>query len=74
MAPWGTRPCGRLASRVRHRVVFWVVAFFTSPFVFIGSMLLLFGSDGGDRVYVIVMLVLFLPGLVALHRWAHPRH
>lgn len=56
-----------------HRVVFWLVAFVSSPSLFIGSMLLLFGTDGGDRVYGIVMLVLFLPGLIALHRWADPR-
>ncbi len=37
-------------------------------------MLLLFGSDSGDRIAGIVMLVLFAPGLVALHRWAYPRH
>ncbi len=71
-ALWATTPTG--PSRGAHRVVFWVVAFFTSPFVFFGSMLLLFGSDGGDRIAGIIMLVLFAPGLVALHRWAHPRH
>jgi hypothetical protein len=55
------------------RLVFWVVGLFTSPFVFFGSMLLLFGDDGGDRIAGLVMLVLFLPGLIALYRWAHPR-
>ena len=55
------------------RVMFWVVGFFTSPFIFVGTMFLLFGSDTGDRVFGIVMLVLFLPGLIALYRWAHPR-
>lgn len=67
------RERGRHASPIR-RAVFWVCAFFTSPFVFFGTMLLLFGSDGGDRIAGIVMLVLFLPGLLALHRWAWPRH
>ena len=38
-----------------------------------GAGLLLFGSDGGDRVFGIVVLTLFLPGLIALYRWAHPR-
>lgn len=70
-ALWATTPDG--PGRTGHRVVFWVVAFFTAPFLFFGSMLLLFGSDGGDRLAGIVMLVLFAPGLVALHRWAHPR-
>ena len=71
-ALWATNSDG--PSRVGHRVVFWVIAFFTAPFVFFGSMLLLFGSDSGDRIAGIVMLVLFAPGLVALHRWAYPRH
>ena len=50
-----------------------MIAFFTAPFLFFGSMLLLFGSDSGDRIVGIVMLVLFGPGLMALHRWAYPR-
>jgi hypothetical protein len=55
------------------RLVFWVVGLFTSPFILMGSGMLLFGSDGGDRVFGIVVLTLFLPGLIALYRWAHPR-
>lgn len=55
------------------RLVFWVVGLFTSPFVFIGGAALLFGSDLGDRIFGIVTLVIFLPGLIALYRWAHPR-
>ena len=55
------------------RLVFWVVGFFTSPFVFFGTVFLLFGDDFGDKIAGIVMLVLFLPGLIALYRWAHPR-
>ena len=55
------------------RVVFWVVGLFTSPFVFVGTMALLFGSGVGEKVFGIVMLVIFLPGLIALYRWAHPR-
>ncbi len=69
-ALWSTRPDRGPVPRV----VFWLVGFFTFPFVFIGTMLLLFGSDFGDRVFGIVMLVVFLPGLIALHRWAYPRH
>jgi len=71
-ALWATAPAG--PSRVAPRIVFWVSAFFTAPFLFFGTMLLLFGSDGGDRIAGIVMLGLFGPGLMALHRWAHPRH
>jgi hypothetical protein len=55
------------------RIVFWVVGFVTAPFLFIAAMALLFGSDLGDRVFGIVLLVLFLPGLIAVYRWAHPR-
>ena len=36
-------------------------------------MALLFGSGVGEKVFGIVMLVIFLPGLIALYRWAHPR-
>ena len=71
-ALWANAPEG--PHRVGHKVLFWVVAFFTAPIVFLGSMLLFFGSDGGDRIAGVVMLVLFAPGLVALHGWAHPRH
>lgn len=60
-------------ARTGAKVLFWVVGFFTAPFVFFGTMLLLFGSDAGDRIGGIVMLVLFLPGLLALYRRAHPK-
>ena len=63
----------RVQRGLAARLVFWVVAFFTSPFVFFGTMLLVFGSDLGDRIVGIVLLVLFLPGLIALYRWTHPR-
>ena len=55
------------------RFFFWVVGFFSAPFIFFGTILLLAGNDAGDRVAGIVMLVLFLPGLVALYRKGHPR-
>ena len=66
---WGPRPQRGLLPRL----VFWVVGLLTAPFVLLGSGLLLFGSDGGARVFGIVLLTLFLPGLIALYRWAHPR-
>lgn len=66
---WATR-----ADRgILPRVVFWVVGLFTSPFVLAGTMFLMFGSDVGDHVFGIVLLTIFLPGLIALYRWAHPR-
>ena len=37
------------------RVVFWAVGLLTSPFVFVGAMFLLFGSDVGDRVFGLVL-------------------
>ena len=55
------------------RLVFWVVGLFTAPFILMGAVLFLAGDSGGDRVFGIVVLTLFLPGLIALHRWAHPR-
>ncbi|MBC2931619.1 DUF1707 domain-containing protein [Nocardioides sp. zg-1228] len=55
------------------RLLFWVVGLFTAPFILGGSGLLLFGDGPGSWIAGIVMLVLFLPGLVALYRWAHPR-
>ncbi|MDZ5660778.1 DUF1707 domain-containing protein [Nocardioides sp. S-58] len=68
--PWATRP----ERGILPRLMFWVVGILTSPFVFVGSMFLLFGSDGGDRIFGIVLMALFLPGLIALYRWAHPQH
>ena len=53
--------------------VFWVLALLCSPFVLLGALLLAFGSDAGDRVGGIVFLVLLLPGLFKLRRWAAPR-
>lgn len=56
-----------------RKVVFWVSAFFTSPFLFLASMLLLFGDGLGERGWGVVLLVIFLPGVLALHRWAWPK-
>lgn len=66
---WSERPDRSLGARI----VFWVVGFFTSPFIFFGTIFLLFGDDFGEKMAGIVMLTLFLPGLIALYRWAHPR-
>ena len=68
---------GRLERPARshpwRRAFVLVIAFLTSPFALIGTLLLLFGSDIGDRVGGIVILVVLLPGLFALWRWAWPR-
>lgn len=63
----------RVPRGLAARLMFWVVGFFTAPFIFFGTMFLLLGSNTPERVVGIVMLVLFLPGLIALYRWAHPR-
>jgi hypothetical protein len=69
-ALWAQRP----ERGFLPRLVFWIVGLLTAPFVLGGSLFVLFGSDGGDRVFGIVLLIVFLPGLIALYRWAHPRH
>ena len=55
------------------QAVFWVVGTISSPFVLVGSLFLAFGTDLGDRFFGLVVLVLLLPGLLALRRWAWPR-
>jgi hypothetical protein len=69
-APWTQRP----ERGFLPRLVFWVVGLLTSPFIFVGSMFVLFGGWGGEKIFGLVLLVIFLPGLIALYRWAHPRH
>ena len=56
-----------------RRAVFGVVAFLSSPFVMVGGLFLAFGNDVDDHVFGLVLLVLLLPGLVVLWRWAWPR-
>lgn len=53
--------------------VFCVVGALSSPFVLFGVLFLAFGSDLGDRFFGLVVLILLLPGLLALRRWAWPR-
>jgi DNA-binding MarR family transcriptional regulator len=56
-----------------RKVLFGVVAVVSSPFVLLGSMLAAFGDTGDEIGIGIVLLVLTLPGLFALWRWAWPR-
>ena len=56
-----------------RKAVFGVVAFASSPFVLIASLLTFFGTDTDDHVGGLVLLVALLPGLFALWRWAWPR-
>jgi DNA-binding MarR family transcriptional regulator len=56
-----------------RKALFWVVALLSTPFVLFGSLLLLGGSDADDLVAGLVVLVVVLPGVFALRRWAWPR-
>ncbi|HET9498938.1 MAG TPA: DUF1707 domain-containing protein [Marmoricola sp.] len=56
-----------------RKVLFWFATVITSPFLLLGTALTVFGDDVDDHVGGIVMLVLFLPGLLALRRWAWPK-
>jgi hypothetical protein len=41
--------------------------------VLLGGLLAAFGTDPGDHIGGLVFLVVLLPGLFALWRWAWPR-
>lgn len=69
----GGLPRARARSRPLRKALFWVVAVLSSPFVLLGSTLTAFGSDTDDVVIGLVLLVLTLPGLFGLWRWAWPR-
>ena len=66
----GHRPTER---SVLPRLVFWVVGLFTAPFILGGGAMVLFADEASTLIFGLIMLTLFLPGLVALYRWAHPR-
>ena len=54
---------------VLPRLVFWLVGLLTAPFILVGSVLVL----SGESIFGLVLVLLFLPGLIALYRWSHPR-
>ena len=60
-------------SQQARKVVFWIVMVLTSPFLLMGAAFALAGSDLGDHVFGIILLTIFAPGLLALHRWAWPQ-
>ena len=64
---------GPLPRGLLPRLVFWVVGLFTAPFILGGGAMVLFGDGPGTWIGGLIMLTLFLPGLIALYRWAHPR-
>lgn len=71
------RDLGGLQRPVRSHPVrtaaFWLVAVLFSPFVLLGGFALAFGVDAGDRFGGVFFLLLTLPALFALRRWARPR-
>lgn len=68
---------GGLQRPVRNhpvrKVLFWVASMLFSPFVLLGSLLLAFGTDAGDRLGGVAFLAVLLPPLFGLWRWAWPR-
>jgi hypothetical protein len=56
-----------------RKVLFGLVAFLMSPFVLLGGGLFFFGSDTDDHVAGAILLLVLLPGPLALWRWAWPR-
>jgi hypothetical protein len=69
----GGLPRTAARSHPVRKVAFWVVAVISSPFVFLGSTLTAFGDTGDEIGIGLVLLVLTLPGLFGLWRWAWPR-
>lgn len=56
-----------------RKVAFWVVLVVASPFLALGGLLLGLGDDLMSRLYGVVVLLVTLPGVLALRRWAWPR-
>lgn len=65
-------PAAPAPTHGARKLLFWAVTVMTSPFLMLGLGLTLGGSDGGDRIFGIILLGLFAPGLYALHRRAWP--
>ena len=66
-------PTDAAPTRAFARVLFWVVGLFTAPFILGGGAMVLFADEPSTLIFGIVMLTLFLPGLVAIYRWGHPK-
>ena len=58
---------------VLPRLVFWLVGLVSAPFILVGGAMVLFADEPSTLIFGLVMLTLFVPGLVALYRWGHPR-
>lgn len=51
-------------------VVFWVATVFLSPFLLLGTLLVLFETDVGDHVAGLVVVALAAAPLLGLWRWS----
>jgi hypothetical protein len=51
-------------------VVFWVATVFLSPFLLLGTLLVLFGTDAGDHVTGLVVSAFAAAPLFGLWRWS----
>ncbi len=58
---------------VLPRVLFWLVGLVSAPFILVGGGMVLLADEASTLIFGIVVLLLFLPGLIALYRWGHPR-
>jgi uncharacterized membrane protein len=76
-------PVAAAPTHVVNKLVFWVVAFFMSPFLLMGFGLTMGGDGFGSRIFGIVLLGVLVPVLYALRRrtygkdrdtrWSTPR-
>ncbi|QBX54916.1 DUF1707 domain-containing protein [Nocardioides seonyuensis] len=64
-------PPAAAKSPVRF-IVAGVMLLFMAPFLLVGLLALLAGSDGGDRVFGVVFLGVLVPPLLIVWRWAWP--
>lgn len=62
-----------VSARRLPKALFWVMTVITAPFVLGGSLLVLAADQADELVVGLVLLLLFLPGLYAMWRWAWPR-
>lgn len=69
----GGLPRQATRSHPLRKAVFWVVTVISSPFALLGGVLTAFGDNGDEVSIGLVLLVLTLPGLFGLWRWAWPR-
>ena len=62
-----------MATPVLHKMVFWVVAFFMSPFLLMGFGLTMAGDSFGSHLFGMVLLGVLVPVLYTLRRRTWPK-